>query len=85
MPDGSTGSWTRAAYGGSDCPEGAALVPGDSIIWHSSGNVQGSTNVNGGNRIYPDTNGCTAKGLCGLPYSPAPYTGLGGGWQVCFV
>eukprot|EP01045_Picozoa_sp_COSAG04_P025754 COSAG04_NODE_3442_length_2812_cov_2.507188_3_plen_124_part_00 len=63
-----------ARHGGSDCPEGAALAPGDALNWTSDSNNQGSV---GGH--YP--NGCAAKGTCGLPYSH----GLGGGWQLCFA
>eukprot|EP01045_Picozoa_sp_COSAG04_P007571 COSAG04_NODE_398_length_14962_cov_39.977461_14_plen_446_part_00 len=63
-------------YGRSDCPEGAALVPGDAIAWHSDGNNQGTVGY-----MYSD-NGCAAKGTCGLPYSSQ---GLGGGWELCFA
>ena len=67
MPDGST-------HGGSDCPAGAALLPGDSVGWASDGYWQGS---NSGT-----ANGCAAKASCGLPWSQS---GLGGGWQICFA
>ena len=60
--------------GGSDCPVGAALAPGDTLSWTSSRDGQGS----GG---YWD-NGCAAKGTCGAPFS---LDGLGGGWQLCFA
>ena len=60
--------------GGSDCPVGVALAPGDVLRWVSDDAHQG--NFGGG------TNGCTAKGLCGLPGS---IDGLGGGWQICFA
>jgi len=63
-----------AAHGGSDCPEGAALAPGDAIAWASDDRWQGSV----GRR----DNGCAAKGTCGLPYSAH---GLGGGWELCFA
>ena len=63
-----------AAHTKSDCPEGAALAPGDAIAWTSSVNGQGSV----GHR----DNGCAAKGTCGLPYS---HDGLGGGWELCFA
>ena len=65
------------AHGGSDCPEGAALAPGDAIGWHSNFAHQGSV----GNP-YNNANGCAAKGTCGLPYSER---GLGGGWELCFA
>ena len=68
MPGGST-------HGGSDCPGGAVLSPGDSVGWASNGYWQGNP---GGS----SDNGCGAKGLCGLPYSGS---GLGGGWQICFA
>eukprot|EP01045_Picozoa_sp_COSAG04_P004841 COSAG04_NODE_216_length_19953_cov_85.343558_12_plen_429_part_00 len=64
-----------AAHGGSDCPVGAALAPGDAIAWTSDGSSQGSVG-----RSYAD-NGCAAKGTCGLPYSTYE---LGGGWKLCF-
>ena len=63
-----------ATHGGSDCPAGAALVPGDALSWTSDGDFQGSVG-----RL---DNGCAAKGTCGVPYS---YEGLGGGWQLCFA
>ena len=66
-----------AAHDGSDCPEGAALAPGDAIAWTSDGSSQGSV----GNP-YNHDNGCAAKGTCGLPYSA---DGLGGGWELCFA
>ena len=78
----------RAQLGGVDCPEGAALAPGDAIAWTSGSSGQGSV----GNPWNFD-NGCAAKGTCGLPstaYGPgssrvsrsgAP-NGLGGGWQL---
>ena len=85
-----------AAHGGSDCPEGAALAPGDAIAWTSDGGNQGSVDCG-----YD--NGCAAKGTCGLPfaaygagstevihdcgadgYQPCP-NGLGGGWELCFA
>eukprot|EP01045_Picozoa_sp_COSAG04_P012453 COSAG04_NODE_839_length_9957_cov_18.873504_5_plen_419_part_00 len=64
-----------AAHHGSDCPEGAALAPGDAIAWTSNGDRQGSV----GSSL---DNGCAAKGTCGLPYSGV---GLGGGWELCFA
>eukprot|EP01045_Picozoa_sp_COSAG04_P022745 COSAG04_NODE_2615_length_3851_cov_1.872601_2_plen_270_part_00 len=66
-----------AAHYGSDCPEGAALAPGDAIAWTSdNGNGQGTV----GHPNYDS--GCAAKGTCGLPYSER---GLGGGWELCFA
>jgi hypothetical protein len=61
-------------HGGSDCPTGAVLAPGDSVSWYSDSGDQGS--------VGHDTNGCATKGTCGLPYSA---NGLGGGWQICFA
>ena len=55
-------------YTRSDCPAGVALAPGDSVRWKSNSNRQGSVAGHG-------TNGCTAKGLCGLPWT---YHGSGG-------
>eukprot|EP01045_Picozoa_sp_COSAG04_P025653 COSAG04_NODE_3405_length_2844_cov_3.814208_2_plen_261_part_00 len=66
-----------AAHYRSDCPEGAALAPGDGIAWHSDCCDQGSVGYGG----QADYNGCAAKGTCGLPYS---HDGLGGGWELCF-
>ena len=65
--------------GGSECPQGAILSPGDSVGWASNGNVQGSV----GSNIGLADNGCTAKGTCALPFSLLH--GLGGGWQICFA
>eukprot|EP01045_Picozoa_sp_COSAG04_P024947 COSAG04_NODE_3194_length_3064_cov_2.095447_2_plen_313_part_00 len=66
-----------AAHYGSDCPEGAALAPGDTIAWYSNVVYQGSVGSSG-----EDHNGCAAKGTCGLP---ATGYGLGGGWELCFA
>eukprot|EP01045_Picozoa_sp_COSAG04_P007564 COSAG04_NODE_398_length_14962_cov_39.977461_7_plen_308_part_00 len=84
-----------AAHGGSDCPEGVALAPGDAIAWTSNDHSQGSVG-------FPNDNGCAAKGTCGLPYTyygPGSTevgggcganndqrcpNGLGGGWELCF-
>ena len=63
-------------HDGSDCPEGAALAPGDAIAWASNDYAQGSVGSGHGD------NGCAAKGTCGLPYS---WDGLGGGWELCFA
>ena len=63
-----------AQLGGSDCPVGAALAPGDALSWASNSASQGS--------VGHHDNGCAAKGTCGAPYS---YDGLGGGWQLCFA
>ena len=63
-----------ARHGGSDCPEGAALAPGDALSWTSNDRHQGTVGY--------DDNGCAAKGTCGLPWSDY---GLGGGWQLCFA
>ena len=68
LPDGST-------HDNSDCPVGAALPPGGSVGWTSSGTAQGTVGSN-------LDNGCAAKGLCGLPFS---LDGLGGGRQICFA
>ena len=54
MPDGSK-------HGGSDCPFGAVLAPGDSVGWTSNGSSQGSVGS-------IDNNSCAANGLCGLPF-----------------
>eukprot|EP01046_Picozoa_sp_COSAG06_P004741 COSAG06_NODE_203_length_20332_cov_14.679978_9_plen_222_part_00 len=68
LPDGSS-------HYGSHCPAGAVLAAGGSVGWTSDTASQG--NHGGG---YD--NGCDAKGLCGLAYTP---NGLGGGWQICFA
>ena len=67
-----------ARHGDSDCPEGAALAPGDAIAWTSNAAHQGSVGAPSG---Y-NGNGCAAKGTCGLPFSQH---GLGGGWELCFA
>ncbi len=51
---------------------GAVLAAGGSVRWHSDERYE----ANGG------SNGCGAKGLCGLPFSNV---GLGGGWEICFA
>ena len=69
-----TAAWMQ--HGGSDCPVGAALMPGDALSWTSDGDGQGSVGSPDGD------NDCAAKGTCGLPYNPRE---LGGGWQLCFA
>ena len=71
-----------------DCPEGVSLVSGHTLEWHSDGFGQGNNLGEGG----LNANGCDTKGTCGLPFTgppPGPLTwgpsGLGGGWEVCFV
>jgi hypothetical protein len=73
LPDGSK-------HTGSDCPAGAALLPGDALSWASNYQSQGTV----GGCIAKDgcMDGCISKGTCGLPYSEL---GLGGGWVVCFA
>ena len=65
---------------GSDCPEGAALAPGDAITWTSDSGLQGSVGCT--ESRCGDGNGCAAKGTCGLTFT---YNGLGGGWELCFA
>ena len=72
LPDGSR-------HGGSDCPAGAALAPGDILSWESNGDDQGCVGYSE-NSMYD--NGCIPRGTCGVSYSRY---GLGGGWVVCFV
>jgi hypothetical protein len=67
LPDGSSHHY-------SDCPAGVALAAGGSVGWTSDGDTQGS--------VGRTSNGCDAKGLCGMPWS---HFGLGGGWQICFT
>ena len=74
LPDG-----TRCDH--SDCPEGMVLAPGDAVSWQSDAANQGSVGCGG------CENGCTAKGICGLPWSGCgddTCPPLGGGWQICF-
>ena len=70
LPGGET--YTR-----SDCPANVALAAGDTIVWDSSGNSQGS--------VGADLHGaydCSAQGICGMPFSMSE---LGGGWELCFA
>ena len=79
-----------AQFVGSNCPEGAALAPGDALSWTSDGWDQGGEGGDcEGVDFSPSTpslgrfhNGCAAKGTCGLPCST---DFLGGGWQLCFA
>ena len=66
-----------AVHGGSDCPEGAALAPGDAIHWASDFRFQGSVGLG------TVGNGCAPKGTCGLPFNGG--NNLGGGWELCFA
>jgi hypothetical protein len=63
--------------GGSDCPVGVLLGPGDSVGWSSDSEDQGTVDWDN-----HGPNGCSDKGLCGLPHSS---DGPGGGWQICFA
>jgi hypothetical protein len=69
LPDG---SW----HGGSDCPVGVILAPGDALTWQTDNCCQ--DNEAG----WGYDNGCATKGTCGLPYDRS---GLGGGWLICFA
>ena len=69
-------------YDLSNCPASMALAPGSHVEWSSNDYSQGST-TNAALGQQGTDNGCTAKGVCGLPYG-GNY-GLGGGWQICFA
>ena len=76
-----TSELTLGRHGGSNCPEGVALPPGDAITWTSDGSDQGSVCCSHCTCL---DNGCAAKGTCGLPRI-AKNHGLGGGWELCFA
>ena len=59
LPDGSSHHY-------SDCPAGVALAAGGIVGWTSDGDTQGN--------VGRTSNGCDAKGLCGMPWS---HFGLG--------
>jgi hypothetical protein len=91
LPSAPWSSYRNAWYN-SDCPQGIALAPGDTISWTSDRLYQGSSGPQSPN--YPagmsirfphdlGANGCVAKGTCGAPFSLGG--AAGGGWELCFV
>ena len=50
--------------------------------WISNGGDQGSVRRDDCDGSATASNGCVAKGTCGLPFS---LNELGGGWELCFA
>eukprot|EP01045_Picozoa_sp_COSAG04_P019454 COSAG04_NODE_1890_length_5298_cov_7.441239_2_plen_625_part_00 len=87
-------------HGGSDCPVGVALAPGDAIAWTSDGSIQGSVGCNGcakwvNQYCTGSTDCCYGCNGCAQPPSgrpgmgtcgePLSQDGEGGGWKLCFA